>query len=369
MIFWHKISVFDGGIMGYGNYPDLQGVENVLVIKLRHLGDVLLTTPCFSVLKKRLPHARIDAYVYQEAAPMLEGHPAIHEILTLDRAWKRLPLLKRLKREAGQLWKIRQRRYDLVLNLTEGDRGAMAARVSKAKIRAGVDSRGIYTHVAKMCPSLRHTIERQLDLLRRIGIFPEEEERELFWSIPEKEQERAMKLVPWERFILIHPASRWRFKCWPEDKMRTLAEKLLERGERLVFTSGPDAVERDMVARIADGLDVCNLAGKLTLKELGALIERAKALVCVDSAPLHMASALKRPVVALFGPTSDVTWGPWRNPRARIVAEPMSCRPCYQDGCGGSKKSDCLARLSVEKVLLELKFLAEVEAARLRVVH
>jgi len=64
-----------------------------------------------------------------------------------------------------------------------------------------------------------------------------------------------------------------------------------------------------------------------------------------------MASALKRKVVAIFGPTSEVTWGPWRNPDARVVAKNLSCRPCYLDGCGGSKMSECLATLSVESVL------------------
>jgi heptosyltransferase-3 len=109
-----------------------------------------------------------------------------------------------------------------------------------------------------------------------------------------------------------------------------------------------------MVEEIVRGLNVINLSGKLSLKELAALIDLSELLICVDSLPFHMASALKKRVVALFGPTSDVTWGPWRNPRAQIVAQPFSCRPCYQDGCGGSKVSDCLATLSVETVLKTL---------------
>jgi len=354
--------------MGYGDYPDLQGVKRVLVVKLRHLGDVLLTTPFFSVLKKRLPHAEIDAYVYKEAAPMLEEHPAIREILKYDRAWKKSGWMQRLSREAAILLEIRRRRYDLVLNLTEGDRGAMVARVSGAKIRAGVDPRKVYTHVAKSCPTPRHTVERQLDLLRRIGIFPESEERELFWKIPSAAEEAMRKKVPWERFILVHPAARWRFKCWPEEKMRQVAQHFLEKGEKLVFTAGPDSVEREMVERIVRGLDVCNLAGQLSLQELGALIQRATLLLCVDSVPFHMASALKRPVVALFGPTSEVNWGPWRNPHACLITQPMSCRPCYLDGCGGSKRSDCLAAIPVNRVISELELLAKVGAPRLRIV-
>ena len=334
--------------MSYGDYPDLKGVKKILVVKLRHLGDVLLTGPVFSGLRRALPEAQIDAFIWSECVPMLDGHPGVDGFLEYDRGWKKLGW-RRVFKEWALFREIRRRGYDLVINLTEGDRGALAARVSGARVRVGFDpkggglwgKRGLYTHVAKSCPGLRHTVERNLDAIRRIGIFPSVEERELFLKVGEE-----VKGAP---FVLIHPTSRWRFKCWP--KMRELAKALLERGERLVFTSGPDPVEVAMVGEIVRGLDVTNLAGKVSLKELGALIKGSKALICVDSVPFHMASALKAPVVAIFGPTSDVTWGPWQNERARIVAKAMSCRPCYQDGCGGSKVSDCLTRVSVSDVL------------------
>lgn len=342
----------------YGNYPDLTKVRKVLVIKLRHLGDVLLTAPVFSALKKALPHAKIDAFIWSECVPMLEGHPSVDGWIEYDRSWKKLRL-KRLFKEVFLLRKIRSQNYDLVINLTEGDRGALAAKISKAPIRVGFDpkkkgfwgKKGLYTHVVKACPGLRHTVERNLDALRALGIFPKLEERELFLHVPESAVSTVKKLTSSDSFILIHPASRWRFKCWPVEKMRELTQELLAKGEKLVFSSGPDPMEKAMVDEIVKGFPVLNLAGKVSLKELGALIQLAKTLISVDSAPLHMASALKIPTVAIFGPTSDVTWGPWKNPKARIVAQPFSCRPCYQDGCGGSKVSDCLHSLPVSKVI------------------
>ena len=89
------------------------------------------------------------------------------------------------------LRRIQKNHYDLVINLTEGDRGAIAARMSRAPIRVGVDGRRIYTHVVKNCPSLRHTVERQLDAVRRIGIFPAIGERELVLTIPLSAREKA----------------------------------------------------------------------------------------------------------------------------------------------------------------------------------
>ena len=336
--------------MTYGDYPDLTSVRRLLVIKMRHLGDVLLTTPLFSVLQAALPSAQIDACVYSECAPILENHPAVTSLLLVDRKWKKLGLWQRLRRELALLWQIRRNRYDLIIQLTEGDRGAIMAKFSGAPIRVGwANSKksSWFTHLAKPCPSLRHTVERNLDALRRIGIFPKPEMRELFFHVP-----KTADKIQLDQHIVIHPASRWRFKCWPH--MRELARRLIERGEKLIFVSGPDPEERRMVAEIVEGLDVLDLSGQLSLQELGALLQRSRLLICVDSMVLHLASALKIPVIALFGPTSEVAWGPWRNPQARILTSPFSCRPCYQDGCGGSKRSDCLEAISVDRALLLL---------------
>jgi heptosyltransferase-3 len=347
----------------YGDYPDLSGVKRVLVVKLRHLGDVLLTTPVFTHLKKAIPGALIDAYVYEEAKPMLEGHPLIHDLIGYDRKWKKKGFFHRLRKEWSQLRAIRKKRYDLVINLTEGDRGVFVALVSGAKIRVGFTPKGkwkkkLFTHVVKHCPGLRHTVERNLDAIRRIGIFPGSEERGLFFQVKGDVLLSMRQKVGLSPFTLIHPTSRWRFKCWSVDLLRTLIQRLLNDGKRIVLTAGPDPIETAMVQLISEGLDVIVLAGRTSLKELGALILLSEMLVCVDSVPLHMASALKHPVVALFGPTSDVTWGPWQNPKARIVSQNFSCRPCYQDGCGGSKYSDCLQTLPVESVLRAIESLS-----------
>ena len=351
--------------MSYGNYPDLKKVQRILVIKMRHHGDVLLTSPIFSLLKKKLPEAQIDTFIYADGLAMLEGHPAISKFFLYDRSWKKLNFLKKLFKEAQLLWAMRKQKYDLILNLTEGDRGAIVAIVSGARYRIGFDphkkgflgKRKVYTHLIKNCRTPRHTVEKQLDALRCIGIFPDPEERELFFHVPEEARQRARELAQLKDYILIHPVSRWRFKCPPTAKMAQLVKALREKDHPVVITSGPDQVEKTMVeAIIAEAqTDVINLSGKTTLKELGALIERAHAVICVDSVPLHLASALKTPVVALFGPTSEIEWGPWQHPQARIVAQKWHCRPCGLDGCGGSKVSDCLSQLSITTILENLE--------------
>lgn len=344
--------------MGYGNYPDLSSVKRVLVIKLRHHGDVLLSSPVFSFLKAQLPDATIDGLIYQETAPMLEGHPAISKLHLYDKKWKNQSFFKRWKEELSLLLRIRREQYDIVINLTEGDRGAIAARVSGASIRVGQESdkKGnskLFTHRYKSCKTPRHTVEKNLDALRRIGLFPALEERELTFHIPEEVKARVRAMLP-ENYLVIHPVSRWKFKCWPVDQVAQLIRRLHQEGRHIVLTASPDPDEMKMVGEIiakCPGVPLTSLAGQIDLKELGAVIAGSELLVCVDSVPLHLASALKTPVVVLFGPTSEVNWGPWNHPFAQVVTQKMSCRPCFMDGCGGSKRSDCLATLPVEQVL------------------
>lgn len=356
--------------MTYGNYPDLSDVKRALVIKMRHHGDVLLTSPVFTQLKKTLPHASIDAFIYKDTLPMLEGHPAISSYLLYDRTWKNLSVWNKLRKEIALLKIIRASHYDLVINLTEGDRGAIAALVSGSACRVGFDpkksglfgKKKAFTHIVKACPHPRHTVERQLDALRRIGIFPAPDERDLFLHIPEAAKQKATEWLQREEilpgtYILIHPVSRWKFKCLSTAQIARLLDELHERNLRIVMTAGPDAQEIAMVDEILSlvpHVPVLNCAGKLTLKELAALIAMSKAMICVDSVPLHIASATKTPVVVMFGPTSEQNWGPWMHESAKVVTRPFSCRPCYQDGCGGSKKSDCLLSIPTHAILAAL---------------
>lgn len=348
-------------------FIDFSQVKRILVAKLRHHGDVLLSSPVFSLLKRRVPHASIDAYIYLDTYPMLEGHPAIDHFLCYDKRWKKLPFYQRLLKEAFLLRRIRRGKYDLVINLTEGDRGAIAAKLSKARYAIGFDpegggmakKKGLYTHLVKHTPRPRHTVEKQLDALRVLGIFPSVAERELFFHIPKEATSQVKQLLAKERilpgeFIQIHPVSRWMFKTVPAQCMAEVILALHSKGKRVVLTASSDVEEKRMneeIKTLLPHVPICDLSGRTTLKELGAITQLSEALITVDSVSLHIASALKKPVVAIFGPSCDQNWGPWKNPHSRVVRQDFSCRPCYQPGCGGSGKSDCLETLPSEKII------------------
>lgn len=351
---------------------DLSGIRRALVIKLRHHGDVLLTSPVFQVLKNRAPHIESDALVYHDTREMLTEHPAISQVFTIDRGWKKLNPLAQAGHEFSLLKALHARQYDLVIHLTEHPRGAWLTRLLRPKfsvaqraqgINEGRDSRLWKTSFTHTFPSpkatFRHTVETNLDALRRVGIYPLNAEKQLVLvpgAAAEQKVDALMALhnITAKRFIHIHPTSRWFFKTWPAEKFAQLILELGRSGEKVVLTAAPSSDERDMVAAIKKELKapVVDLTGSLSLKELAALTGRARAFVGVDSAPMHMAAAMQTPTVALFGPSGEAHWGPWGVKHRIVVSQDPrhTCRPCGNDGCGGSKVSECLVELPVSQV-------------------
>jgi heptosyltransferase-3 len=343
----------------------LGDVRRALVIKLRHHGDVLLSSPVFSVLKAHAAHIEIDALVYADTAEMLTGHPAISEVHTIDRQWKKLGIVGQATAEWRLLKTLRARHYDLIIHLTEHPRGALLTRFTGARwaVAPLMKQRGnfwqnAFTHFyGKPANALRHTVERNLDALRRIGVYPDEQERRLTLTAGNNAETRVATLLREQgleakSFIHIHPASRWHFKCWPSEKMAALIDRLHAEGHQVVLTAAPDAAETAMIEAIQTRLQqpAITLGGQLSLKELAALTARARLFIGVDSAPMHIAAAMGTPTIALFGPSGDKEWGPWGVAHRIITSETHPCRPCGIDGCGGGKVSDCLTTLPVERI-------------------
>lgn len=346
----------------------LQSIQKILIAKLRHHGDVLLSTPVFSVLKDIFPNASIDAYIYKDSLPVLEGNHSVRKCWPADRNWKNISLIKRYRKEISLLKNIRKEKYDLVINLTEGDRGAIAAFVSNARIRIGYDSEGsgmwrknqCYTHLTRICHKPRHAVEKNLDVLRCLGIFPEEKQKNLEFFIPHDSMDNVLLQLHtrnWHpySFVIVHPVSRWSFKCLPVATISDLIKHLLSMGNRIILTSSSRqeelAMNRDILSTLPISSSIWDLSGKLSMKEFAALLKIASLLITIDSFPLHLASALRIPVVAAFGPTSDITWSPWRHSQSQIVTSYASCRPCYMAGCGGSRRSACLEQISVDTLI------------------
>jgi heptosyltransferase-3 len=361
---------------------DLSRVDRVLVVMLRHHGDVLLTSPVFRVLKAARPALVVDALVYRETLPMLAFNPDVAHVHCVEREWKRRGVLGHAQAEWDLLKRLRGARYDLVVLLTDHRRGAWTARgigpryavAPRLRDAGGLAGRfwnGSFTHRYANSSSVpsgaalarRHTVEQNLDALRRIGI-PIDEPPALTMvpgAAGEQEADTLLaRLGVTGDFIAMQPTSRWMFKCWSVEANAGLIAALLARDETIVLSCAPDARERAMLRAIAaraaalrggstERLKLADDDG--TLSRLAATIGRAKLFIGIDSAPMHIAAAMQTPTVALFGPSGEFNWGPWRVPHRVVTSDAYPCRPCGQDGCGGGKISDCLVKLPVSRVL------------------
>ncbi|MGE5090271.1 MAG: putative lipopolysaccharide heptosyltransferase III [Candidatus Levyibacteriota bacterium] len=361
----------------------LSEIRHALVTKLRHHGDVLLTSPVFTALKKAAPHAEIDALVYRETAPMLANHPAIARIHTIDRDWKRQGMAAQIAGEWRLMRALRARRYDLLIHLTEHPRGLSLAtllspRWAVTRERTSHDRawRARYTHFYRLPRATpRHAVEANLDALRRIGVQPDAGSRRLV-LVPGPAADAAIDALLAGRglaaggFVQMHPGSRWLFKCWSAERSAALLERITADGHRVVVTGAPDARERELVAAILASVSpqaaarIVDLTGALTLQELAALTARARAFVGVDTAPMHIAAAMGTPTLALFGPSGEQEWGPWMVASRVVVSTAHPCRPCGIDGCGGGKVSECLTTLTVDDVHAQFAALLAQTAAR-----
>ena len=153
--------------------------------------------------------------------------------------------------------------------------------------------------------------------------------------------------------MVVHPTSRWMFKTWRLDGYAEVIDYIQNNlNWAVMVTSGPDKKELDAIREIRKRCQIkpVDLSGQLNLKQLGCLIAGGKFFFGVDSAPMHIAAAVKTPVIALFGPSGDHMWGPWGEGHL-VIKKDWPCRPCGEDGCQGSKVSKCLVEITTDEVI------------------
>ena len=306
--------------------------KRVLVIRLQNHGDVLLTTPVFSTLRSAFPAVEVDALVYAETLPIVAANPDLTQIWALPRGRQAGRGMARMRRLRGLLLGIRRRKYDWVLHLNDQWFGALAALVSGARLRFSYDMakrdywlwRRIFP--VRIAPTAEgHMVEQNLRVLKYLGLDTERGSRRCTMGVSAADEVLARQRlaeagveIP---YILVHPTSRWFFKCWEDDRLANVIATLVDEGHRVVLTSGPEPKELALVESLMARVDhpgVKSLAGKLTLPALAAVIGKADLFLGVDSVPMHIAAAMGVPIVALFGPTHVHIWRPWTE-RAVVV--------------------------------------------------
>jgi predicted lipopolysaccharide heptosyltransferase III len=344
--------------------------HKILIIKLRYIGDVLLATPVFAALRAQFPDSHLTALVNPGTEGVLQHNPHLDETWVLERGdWReQLRFLRRL----------RARRFDCVIDLTDGDRSAVLAWASGASCRIGFNDeqrwRGrCYTQVAVGRDPTRHRIQRDLSTLEPLGIVAPPAAPMLLTSADD--DQRAVELlrncgvtvtasgIPGS-LVLLQPGARYWFKAWPAERFAALADLLAARlGCHVVI--GGSAQERALGERIAQ-LSQCAplvLSGKTSVPIYAALLKRAALAVTNDNGLMHMAAAVGTPVVALFGPSHPAEWGPLGT-EAEVLYKGLDCRACFHPTCTRGDEN-CMKLIAVDEVFAAAaRLLAQREQSR-----
>jgi predicted lipopolysaccharide heptosyltransferase III len=334
---------------------DWQSVRRVLLIRLRSIGDTVLTTPSLFALRRFLPQAQIDILLEDWVAPVLAGSSDVDNIVTFQRGSKR----DRLHASRA----IRKTRYDVVFNLHGGTTATLMTRASGAKHRVGFahyQYRHLHNHLAPPSPELwgrdkLHSVEQQLALLGWTGV-PVSDRPPTRLAVTE---EAANKVLQYLReagvaenrpFAVIHPAASYATKQWAVEKFARIAEELLARNITPVAIAA--AHEAQIVSALVQEAR-SPLAGlnNLSLPEVTALTSRARVFVGNDSGIAHIAAAAGAPTVVIFGSSNVTHWRPWSSQANEVVREELPCQPCHGYFCAEFEQPECIVRVPVERVV------------------
>ena len=316
---------------------------------------------------------------------MLASHPAIAQLHTIDRDWKRQGLRTQLAGEARLCRALRARRYDLLVHLTEHPRGVTLAHLLRPRFavtreraaRRMAVARALHAFLPR-CRSGRRATPSKRTSTRCGASASIRRRRTSGWcSFPARRRTRASTRCcastasrraassrciraragcssagRADRSAALFDAHRRRRAALVDHRRAGRARARARRRDPRRGRSGDPRADRRPDRR------------SCRCRELAALTARARAFVGVDSAPMHIAAAMGTPTLALFGPSGEIEWGPWRVPHRVVVSRAHPCRPCGIDGCGGGKVSECLTTLGVDDVYARFRGAARRSARR-----
>jgi heptosyltransferase-3 len=327
----------------------------ILVIALRRLGDVLLTTPLIRSLRRAWPEARIEALVFSDTTGILAGNPDLNGVETMPAKASAMQGLAL----ASRLW----RRYDLAISTQTGDRPSFFAYVA-GRTRVGLTENGSRLKQRAFQRSVAsatgiHRVEQLLRLADLIEIP----------RVAEVIAPRPADAGVSGSYAVIHASPMFRYKQWSAAGWRELAAALAARGLQVIASGGPSEAERRYLDEIWAGARVTRIDGTLNWPQLTGLLAKARVYVGPDTSVTHLAAAAGCPTVALYGPTDPRLWGPWpagglnapweasgavqQRGNVFLVQNPLPCMPCQLEGCERRLESHsaCLDELPPARVI------------------
>ncbi len=314
--------------------------SRILLIKPSSIGDVLHAIPVLWSLRRRFPNAHLAWLLAGTCAPLLDGHPALDEVILFDRRhYGRIGRSFAASRDFVHFLQVlRRRRFDLVIDLQGLFRSAFITFACGASTRIGFgDAREFgavfYTHRIPPGPANAHAVQRNLRLAPLLGIPDDRPDFTIRVDPASRDAVAellcAAGLTPDQPYLAVAPGARWETKRWLADGFARAIDRVRERcGAPAVLLGSPE--ERDLCDRVAAAArhHPVNLAGRTTLSQWVAALAGARVVLCNDSGAKDVAVATGRGLVTLFGPTNPARTGPWgREPTT--LRRDLTCSPCY----------------------------------------
>ncbi|MBL9172905.1 MAG: lipopolysaccharide heptosyltransferase II [Verrucomicrobiales bacterium] len=326
----------------------------ILILKPSSLGDVVQAIPVARLIKRHLPHSEIHWWLNADLTPLLDCDPDIARVIPFER--RRWGRPSGLLLAVSEIRRLRRERYDWILDLQGLARSALVGWLSDGGLFVGLDDRregapALHDISVPRPSETTHAVDWYLSVLRRLEI-PVHHDFDWMPQYPAAAGEVAVHSgAPGDVWIAFQPGARWENKRWPAAHFAEVAERLLahHRDWRIAILGGQSDRGLGSTIQKRAGNRVLDLTGKLSLPGMVEWIRRCSLLVTNDTGPMHVAAALRRPVVGLFGPTHPARTGPYGQTH-QVLTVPLPCAPCLKPHCGNAEFMACLTGISPDRV-------------------
>lgn len=326
----------------------------ILILKPSSLGDVVQALPVLRLIKRHWPESRVFWWIDSALAPLLEGDPDLTGVVRFERRRWASPL------NWGELWRsiqwVRQQRFDLVIDLQCLARSAGFGWLADGALTVGLDesreaARGFYDVTVRRASFHTHAVDWYLSVLPVLKVPVS---RDFVWMAARPQvaaEVRSKWLGSGERWMVMQPGARWATKRWPIESYAELLRNVLaaDKGLRCAVLGGDNDVALAERLAAVDRARCLNLAGKTSLPEMVEWIRTCELMVTNDTGPMHVAAALGKPLVAVFGPTEPRRTGPYGRLQSVIQLD-LPCAPCFRSRCFRRSEMECLRALPVTTV-------------------
>lgn len=324
----------------------------ILVTRLRYLGDVILTTPAVAALKERYPGAEIHYLAEHPFADILEGNPFLSGIIGVERGGRHV---------LEAVVKLRRAGFVAAIDLFYNPRSALLLYLSGIPVRAGGSRRmrrRLYTDHFSIPAGTRSAAMHHLEAMGIFDVKPRETLPRVYLSAEERAAgrillQRTLGISEGERAVAVHPGGTWPSKRWaPESfgKLARLVRGMLDARTLVIAGPGEERIAETVRAAAGDSASVLPRSG---VRSVASVLASCGAVVANDGGMLHLAVALERPTVGIFGPTEPDIWFPYEGKGPfSVVTQRASCAPCHRHRC---ETLECLTPIEPEEVLERLK--------------